>query len=687
MGWTSGGARGSDPAEAPIQKACLEHDFLVTQLPLTSNSEPHQPALAGTLRARYGAGARIVRVSATRGTPQALTAGFHSACDPDVSFDGKRVLFAAQRNACDNWDIYEMAVDGSGVRQITKNLGECRSPGYQSIYYEITEEFPWQQITFVRSDSNTENEFGGGPVSSLYSCALDGTKVRRLSFNLSSDYDPCVMWDGRLLYASWQRASFDHGVPGRINLLGVNADGADCAAFVPDLGKRIKHMPCTTTGGLAVFVEADRVPWDGAGQLSGVRLRRPLHTYQEITGESDGLFHSPSPLPDGRILVSRRPIDGSGTHAVYRLDPLSKRLELIFDDPQWHDIQAKVIAPRAEPDGRSSSMNATDPLGKLYCLDVYTSDLKDPHRMSPGKAKRVRVIEGMPRNTTPRHVVGERDSFVGIPQLAPRRILGEIPILEDHEGEVREYYEKQAEGEGQAKRVVTGGSFNVEVPANTPIHLQLLDEHGVALRSCGWIWVRNHQAQGCIGCHEDGELTPTNWQVAALWEPFATACPPPELRTTVDFRRDLVPLIAKKCTVCHDRQGSPPILIADPDSPAGRESNAQARFVYEALLAPAKSGAAANPYGQYVHPGRARTSPLIWHIFGRNLSAPWDGTAVNQSAKLIPPDRSPPWSDAERQLFVTWVDLGAPWEHVAAETATPASPEAGKQKGRPRECD
>ena len=611
-----------------------------------------------------------------------MTAGFHSACDPEVSFDGKRVLFAAQRTARDNWDIYEMAVDGSGVRQVTKGPGDCRSPGYQSIYYEIAEEFPWQQITFVRLDPHAENEFGGGPVSSVYSCKLDGTQVRRLTFNLSSDYDPCVTWDGRLLYASWQRANLDHGVPGRIKIFGVNADGADCAAFAPDLGKRIKHMPCTTTGGLAVFVETDRAPWDGAGQLSRVLWRRPLHTYQPLTGESDGLFHSPSPLPDGSILVSRRPVDGSGTHGVYRLDPLSKRTELIFDDPRWHDIQAKVIVARAEPDGRSSSLNVTDPLGKLYCLDVYTSDLKDPSWLSPGTARRVRVLEGVPRKAGPRQVAGATDAAVGIPQLASRRILGEIPILEDHEGEVREYYEKQAEGAGPAKQVVTGGSFSVEVPANTPIQLQLLDENGVALRSCSWIWVRNHQAQGCIGCHEDGELTPTNWQVAALWQPAAKACPPPGQRTTVDFRRDVFPLITKKCAGCHGQQGSLPILATAPDSPTGRDASAPARFAYEALLAPDKSKAEAKSYGKYVHPGQARTSPLIWHVLGRNLSRPWDGTARDQSVKLIPPDRSQPLSAEEQQLLVKWVDLGASWEFVAAETAASAEPDADKERGR-----
>ena len=81
-------------------------------------------------------------------------------------------------------------------------------------------------------------------------------------------------------------------------------------------------------------------------------------------------------------------------------------------------------------------------------------------------------------------ILGQQDSL----PIAVRRgvgILGEVPVEED-------------------------GSFNVEIPANTPIELQILDADGMALRSCGWIWAKNHEPRGCIGCHEDNELTPEN---------------------------------------------------------------------------------------------------------------------------------------------------------------------------------
>jgi hypothetical protein len=76
----------------------------------------------------------------------------------------------------------------------------------------------------------------------------------------------------------------------------------------------------------------------------------------------------------------------------------------------------------------------------------------------------------------------------------PRRLLGELDLEED-------------------------GSFNIQVPANTPIELQLIDSQGKALRSCRWLWVKNKENRGCIGCHEDGELTPENRLAKALTKP------------------------------------------------------------------------------------------------------------------------------------------------------------------------
>jgi hypothetical protein len=287
---------------------------------------------------------------------------------------------------------------------------------------------------------------------------------------------------------------------------------------------------------------------------------------------------------------------------------------------------------------------AGEPLGKFYCLDVYKTDFKDRNWMPRGTAKKVRVLEGIPARAE-----SVKPKGICVPQLARRRILGEAAIAED-------------------------GSFNVEVPANLPIELQLIDEKGMALRSCGWIWTRDHKHQGCIGCHEDGELTPTNLLAKALAEESVAAYPPPEKRPTVDFLRDVMPIVARKCVACHGKEGSPPRLDGDGTAAGAQEAGdaarqISARKIYETLLARDTPTDVRTLRWKYVDPGRARTSPLVWHVVGANTSRPWDGPAAARPASPIPPGKSETLSANETATLIRWIDLGAAWDGISAPTA------------------
>ena len=622
----------------------IENALIVTQLPPASNQQTEtaleRQKSAANWFLDFGEGARLVKVYPDSSIEE-LSRDFHNACDPAISFDALHILFAGKRTPGDDWNIYEMEIYGSNVRQITNGIGNCRSPDYQAMLYTIVSPEPWYQLTFVGMENGASDEYGAGTTTNLYSCKLDGSEVRRLTFNLSGNMDPFIMSDGRLLFASRQRSTLNPELPVRISLFGINIDGTDYAVFHADKGKRIKRMPCTTTKGMAVFIEADKLRWDGAGSIGSTLLRRPLNSYRQITQESDGLFHSPSPLPDGRILVSRRSSDDTDTHGVYRLDPSSGKLEKIFDSPDYHDIQAKIICPRSEPDGRSSVVTEKDPNGKLYCLDVYISDFDKPEWMPRGTVKRLRVLEGLlPTVGAPdfRASSGAQvpdDSPVVPTPVAQRRILGEIDIEQD-------------------------GSFNIEIPANTPIELQTLDADGIALRSCGWIWAKNHEPRGCIGCHEDGELTPENVLVKALTHPSVKLNLPAEQRRTVDFRRDVMPIIAKKCVRCHSQAVAALRLTDDLSSDAQAGDKTCFNRSYESLLAPGDRPGS----GKYVHPGRARTSLLLWRIFGRNTSRPWDDTFSQPKVPQMPPDGNDALTKDEKRIFAEWIDMGALWDSI-----------------------
>ncbi len=489
------------------------------------------------------------------GSVRPLVPEFFTSADPDVSFDGQRILFAGRRKAGDRWQIYEIRADGTGLRQITHEALDCRSPVYQSKMYTITVDHPWYQLTFVGLR---------GRESSLYSVKLDGSDVQRLTYNPFGDMDPYQMPDGRILFAARQ--------PGRVSLFGINLDGTDYAVFSGPEGTAAKRMPCVTAGRLAVFVEPV-AGGDGGGTLGSVNLRRNLHSYKQLTRPAEGEFYSPSPLPDGAILVSRR---RSGSYGVVRLDPETKRILPVFDDPAWHNMQARLVAPRPEPDGRSSVVTGAEPNGKFYCLSVYTNDLANPEWMKRGTAKRLRVLEAY----TP---------------ALDTRLLGELDLDDD-------------------------GSFHIQTPANTPIQFQILDADGMALRTSAWIWHRNKEQRGCIGCHEDGELTPENVFAQALAHPAAQLTLPPERRRKVEYARDVAPILKGRCGRCHTER---PLDMH-----------------------------------RLVRPGSARTSPLVWRIFGRNTSRPWDRAADPGPIRPMPPAGSAQLTPEEKRTIVEWIDFG-----------------------------
>ncbi len=584
----------------------------------------------------YGEGASLV-VLQPDGSISRLASDFASACDPDVSFDGEHILFAGQRSLRDPWNIWEMRADGTELRQITHEALDGRRPIYLSTFYTITSSEPWYTVLFERQDG-VSNEAGTAPGNSLYTVRLDGSELRRITFHPGNDLTPFLMQDGLILFSGWRMLSDPRFPDGRIGIYGVQTDGIDYSFFGGLEGERVQLMPTLSTHGLVIFVEADRVGWDGAGTLAALRAQRPHHSYSSLTAKIQGLFHSPSPLADGSLLVSQRAATGESVLRLGRFEPASGDFEVLFTLPDSHILHAKLLAPRPEPDGRSSTVRPESPTGKLFCLNIYESD-QAVGGLEKGSVERVRVIEAMPRTEgSPTDQANFLDSGHS---AVPRRLLGEAPVEPD-------------------------GSFHVDVPADLPVTLQLLGQDGMALASCDWIWVKNREYRGCIGCHEDPELTPENRFVQAAARPANQLTLAPERRRSVTFRRHVLPILQTRCSGCHgDADGVLPFgSLAD---------EAGAWGAYEALLTKQAGGGSAR--GPLVEPENARTSQLMWRLFGRDTSQGPDLEA--QTMTQIPSDHVELLSDDERRIFVEWIDLGAQWDLPAerpGETEEGATP-------------
>jgi hypothetical protein len=584
---------------APGRQASPLEDLIVVQIPVTATPRSEDGTRRFTPLDRYVAGARIVRVDPSGGAAVVLTPEFTAACDPDVSVDGKSIVFAGRRGSGDSWQIWKMNADGSGKTQITRRPGHSVAPVFGGARFYLDDAQPSPQIVFAGSAPDAGS-------LALYGTDLQGATLHRLTFNLQSDFSPAVLPTGQVVFSSWQRYG-DRFEPGStLALLTVNVDGTDLMPFYGGREPpRYRDMAAVSpVGDRVYFVESDRPSWLGGGDLAYVSWRRPFHSHGTLTGEADGpgLFHSPTPLPDGGLLASYRHSAPDSVFGVYRLDPASgRRVEKVFEQAGWHSIDAQVLAPRPPLKGRANWLKPGSTTGVFYCLNAYQTAPGpggDRTVAPPGAIRHVRVIEGH-----------------------PRRILGVAPVEPD-------------------------GSFHIRVPAETPITFQLLDEDYVALRTQrAWTWVMGNESRGCIGCHEDRELSPPNRLVTAITKPAVDLVLPPARRRTVDFRQQIAPILAARCATagCHvGGQAEPPL-----GEPGATMSESALRTVYGSLLEQPEG----RPDGGYVVPGMARESPLIRLLLGRETDArPAAGTRHDVLGRR------------ELILFIEWVDLGAEWD-------------------------
>ncbi|MEW6744389.1 MAG: hypothetical protein AB1486_16675 [Planctomycetota bacterium] len=463
------------------------------------------------LRIAKPEGARIVVAEPGR-NPRVLTEGLASACDPCVSIDSTKVLFAGKEHAEDPWNIFEIGADGSGLRKITdrlgtEGLGDCFEPEYLArgaiIPPDYKDKVRW--MVFTSTAPGHFVEAGSEKATSLYVQCLEpipnrGIVTWRTTFNLSSDFSPTVLSDGRVLYSTWQNflgqnlggpnlpglssaPAATPGAPhmGTIELFTISWSGEDINPFLPSSAAGlVRSMACETPDRSIVFVESDGSEPDQSGRLARVWLRRPFKTY-ELLSKAAGRVRNPHPLPDGSLLVSYAP-EGKD-FGLYLFDfEKGGPGALVMDDPLWSDVDGMALSPRREPLGRITMVYEAAKTATLTCLNVYESDQPEVRAIPKGAVKKVRFVEGLP----------VASGGLGGAGTARARVLGEALVEAD-------------------------GSFLVRIVPQTPFTMQLLganDDVLAVMRT--WIWLQPGDERGCVGCHEDKELTPENRVTLAL---------------------------------------------------------------------------------------------------------------------------------------------------------------------------
>ena len=290
----------------PARSGIAPLRLVITQVPLDA---------LRTMNARFPEkltpplGSRIVRItpSSRAAQPTVLTPGFAAAADPCVSFSGDSILFAGTRTDGERWNIWRMSLLGDSAQaeatQVTYDMGDCREPFYMALGAitppEFTDKVRW--IGYTSTAPGTYDERGITPATALYCQSLDSIEGRgivtwRTTFNLSHDFSPTMLGDGRVLFTSW-RFGERKGERGTAGLLASNWDGTGLNPFfgVQD-GAFVRAMACEfPEDRTVVFVESDGDAPLNAGSLARIRMARPLATHERISDAPGRFPHSARP--------------------------------------------------------------------------------------------------------------------------------------------------------------------------------------------------------------------------------------------------------------------------------------------------------------------------------------------------------------------------------------------------------
>jgi hypothetical protein len=612
----------------------------------TSAHEPAGPDIANTILAqRYLLGARIIVAELERfaETRRLATGDFVCATDPAFSHDGERLVFSGRTASEPHLQVWELVGNSPAPTQIVTSAAHCISPIYT----------PNGHIVFASLLSREYEEHGGWYSFSLYEWALGSQQPTRLTFNPSSDFDPVVLPDGRIAYSAWQHVGNHYWPRGNVALMLINSDGTGVFPLTGNhRGPWLKRGAVPIGSDRVAFIEADEFLDFGAGALVATSLSDPLGPYTSLVAASEYHVAGAAPLPDGRLLLSARPMDGSRpTFGLWVLEEGAVRLW--YDDADFHELSPAVGAPTDQPQRRISTVVPGTPHGYALVLNCYETDRTDQHALRRGDVKTVRVIEGLPL----RQAYGAGPEFFSLsgreveplirPNSAtgyiPARILGEVPPAAD-------------------------GSVSLKLPADRPLRLQLLDEEGFnIINERSWFWVRPNERRVCIGCHENRELSPHNAM------PLAARGPAADLTDTagwqkISFRRDIQPILSASCATssCHVSPEPAAAMNLSPDRFNGGKDDLLAGLfgpAYANLLA----RQAHKPFsigGRRVHPGDSRQSPPLWWLYGRPLGPQYEPAPFERP--ILEPHPDTPLPEEQLELIRKWIDLGAQYDGESA---------------------
>lgn len=455
----------------------------------------------------------------------------------DLHFDAERMLFSMPSNAGKGpWHIYQVKVDGTGLRQISQTDESCIN-NYDACYLPddrilFTSTAPMVAVPCVR---------GNAPVASLFRMDADGSNMRQLAFDQEHSWHPAVMQNGQVLYARWEYADLPHS--NSRMLFTMNPDGTNQRAFYGSnsfwpnsifYARPVPGHPTKVVGIVSGHHGPRRVGemilFDtalGTQEADGVVQRIPGHgkkvepvIQDQLTGGAWPKFLHPYPLSDKYFLVSMQ--RRGGHWGVYLVDVFDNML-LLKEEPGYALLEPVPLRKTPRPRVVADKVDLDRKDAVVYISDIYHGP--GLAGIPRGEVKKLRLYT----YTFGYNGVGGLYGSIGMDgPWDMRRTLGTVPVESD-------------------------GSAVFRIPANTPIALQPLDREGKALQIMrSWLTAMPGENLSCIGCHEDPNDAPPRGSRIASGKTPSKITPWRGPSRNYEFQREVQPVLDKYCVGCHD---------------------------------------------------------------------------------------------------------------------------------------
>lgn len=331
---------------------------------------------------RFPRGAALRRVSA-EGSRE-LAPGFFASADPEVSFDGRRVLFAGRQHREDPWQIWEVPAAGGEPHRIAAWPEDSIRPLY----------LPGGNIVYARKAAQGYQ---------LEVLPLAGGPPQRITYAPGHWLTCDVLRDGRVLYEG------PHPGAGSAvhDLYTVYPDGSGVETYRCAHGVS-RHAARQLASGDIVFTTAQGL----------ARFTSSLATQVDGVPARGGGFAGPvaEVSPEAWLASFRR--TARTPYAIFRLNPAGGALVRVSDQP---GVQPVLLAAREVPRRFPSGLH--DWAGaNVLCLNAYTSKA----HITEGAIGSVRLYgqgpQGQPAVLGETAVESDGSFFLHVPGEQPLRL-------------------------------------------------------------------------------------------------------------------------------------------------------------------------------------------------------------------------------------------------------------------------